>query len=109
MGNILVVGSINMDLVTQANEFPRPGRTLFGSKFATHAGGKGANQAVAAARLGARVAMLGRVGNDAFGLELKARLAREGIATDWVREVAGTSTGIASITVSNSENAILIV
>jgi ribokinase len=109
MGNILVVGSINMDLVTQAKEFPRPGQTLVGSQFATYAGGKGANQAVAAARLGARVTLIGRVGNDAFGHELKARLAREGIDIQWVREVAETSTGIASITVCNSENAILIV
>jgi len=109
MENILVVGSINMDLVTQADEFPRPGQTLFGSQFATYAGGKGANQAVAAARLGAQVAMIGRVGNDAFGNELKSRLERARIETRWVRETAGTSTGIASITVCNSENAILIV
>jgi ribokinase len=109
MASVLVVGSINMDLVTQSDEFPRPGRTLFGNRFATYAGGKGANQAVAAARLGASVTIIGRVGNDAFGHELKARLAREMIDTRWVNEVSGSSTGIASITVCNSDNAILIV
>jgi ribokinase len=109
MASVLVVGSINMDLVTRSDEFPRPGQTSFGNQFATFAGGKGANQAVAAARLGAGVTMIGRVGNDSFGHELKARLAREKIDTRWVNEVSGSSTGIASITVCNSENSILIV
>jgi ribokinase len=105
----LVVGSINMDLVVETRAFPRLGETLFGERFSTHAGGKGANQAVAAARLGAQVALLGRVGDDSFGRELKAGLAAEGVDTRWVRETAGVSTGIAAITVCDADNAIVVV
>ena len=108
MVHVLVIGSINMDLVTQTPEFPRLGQTLFGSQFATHPGGKGANQAVAAARLGARVTLVGRVGSDAFGRDLKEGLAREGVDTRWVTEAADSS-GVASITVCNGDNAILVV
>jgi ribokinase len=109
MSRVLVFGSINMDLVVETSTFPRLGETLLGASFATHAGGKGANQAVAAARLGAHVTMLGRVGSDAFGAELKARLAAEGVATRWVHETPGVSTGIAAITVCNADNAIVVV
>lgn len=109
MSRVLVVGSINMDLVVETGTFPRLGETLFGQGFATHAGGKGANQAVAAARLGAEVTMLGRVGDDAFGRELKAGLAAEGIATRWVTETPGVATGVAAITVCNADNAIIVV
>ena len=70
MTRIVVVGSINMDLVTLAPRFPEPGETLTGDRFLTVPGGKGANQAVAAARLGASVAMVGAVGDDAFGKQL---------------------------------------
>src|ERR1700678_2782212 len=92
MSKVLVLGSINMDLVTETRTFPRLGETLFGTAFATHPGGKGANQAVAAARLGASVTMTGRVGNDASGRELKAGLAAEGVATRWVSETPSVST-----------------
>ena len=109
MSRVLVFGSINMDLVVETSTFPRLGETLPGASFATHAGGKGANQAVAAARLGAHVTMLGRVGSDSFGAELKARLAAEGVATRWVHETPGVSTGIAAITVCNADNAIVVV
>jgi ribokinase len=109
MRRVLVVGSINMDLVVETGTFPRLGETLFGSAFATHPGGKGANQAVAAARLGATVTMLGRVGDDAFGRELKAGLAHEGIETRWVIETPEVSTGIAAITVCDADNAIIVV
>ena len=109
MSQVLVFGSINMDLVVETSTFPRLGETLPGASFATHAGGKGANQAVAAARLGAQVTMLGRVGSDPFGAELKARLAAEGVTTRWVHETPGVSTGIAAITVCNADNAIVVV
>jgi ribokinase len=109
MSRVLVFGSVNMDVVVETGTFPRLGETLFGGSFAMHAGGKGANQAVAAARLGARVTMLGRVGADTFGAELKARLAAEGVATRWVHETPGASTGIAAITVCNADNAIIVV
>jgi ribokinase len=109
MYRVLVFGSINMDLVVETSAFPRLGETLPGASFATHAGGKGANQAVAAARLGGHVTMLGRVGTDAFGAELKARIAAEGVATRWVQETQGVATGIAAITVCNADNAIVVV
>lgn len=70
---VVVVGSINMDLVTRAPRLPRGGETLIGESFATVHGGKGANQAVAAARLGAQVSMVGCVGSDAYGEELRGR------------------------------------
>src|SRR5579862_9897077 len=98
MSRVLVFGSINMDLVVETGTFPRLGETLAGASFATHAGGKGANQAVAAARLGASVSMIGRVGSDAFGTQLKARLAAEGVATRWIQDTPDVSTGIAAIT-----------
>jgi ribokinase len=109
MSRVLVFGSINMDLVVETSQFPRLGETLTGESFATHAGGKGANQAVAAARLGAQVTMLGRVGSDSFGKELKERLKAEGVVTRWVQETPGVSTGIATITVCNADNAIVVV
>ncbi|WP_144147344.1 ribokinase [Paraburkholderia sp. BCC1884] len=108
MARVVVVGSINMDMVVRTAAFPRPGETLFGKGFSTHPGGKGANQAVAAARLGAEVTMIGCVGDDAFGAQMKATLARDGVDTRWVSTGRG-STGIASITVSDSDNAIVIV
>jgi ribokinase len=108
MPRVLVFGSINMDLVVETSTFPRLGETLPGASFATHAGGKGANQAVAAARLGAQVTMLGRVGSDPFGGELKRRLTAAGVATRWVHETPG-ATGIAAITVCDADNAIVVV
>jgi len=98
-----------MDLVVETATFPRLGETLFGTAFATHPGGKGANQAVAAARLGASVTMLGRVGNDAFGREMRAVLEAEGVAVGRVADTPDTSTGIASITVCDADNAIIVV
>lgn len=108
MTRVLVIGSINMDMVVNSPTMPRLGETLSGSGFATYPGGKGANQAVAAARLGAQVSMIGCVGRDAFGAELKAVLAREGVDTRWVSEV-DSATGVASITLCGSDNAIIVV
>lgn len=109
MPRIVVVGSINMDLVTLAPRFPGPGETLLGSRFLTAHGGKGANQAVAAARLGAEVAMVGALGRDAFGDQLHAGLANEGIALDHVVRLADEGSGSASITVAAGENQIIVV
>jgi ribokinase len=108
MARVVVVGSINMDMVVTTEVFPRLGETLFGTHFATWPGGKGANQAVAAARLGADVTMIGCVGADAFGAQLKATLECEGIDTRWV-STASAATGIASITLSGGDNAIVVV
>lgn len=107
---IVIVGSLNMDLVIRAERLPRPGETLAGDTFSTVAGGKGANQAVAAARLGASVAMIGCVGADAYGASLRSALLAEGIDCQAVTLLEQVSTGIASIVVdANSQNAIMIV
>ncbi len=95
---ILVIGSLNMDLVARCDRLPRTGETVFGTDFFTAAGGKGANQAVAAARLGAPVAMAGCVGDDQFGRDLVAGLRRDGVRTDAVQAVA-RPTGTALITI----------
>ncbi len=108
--NIVVVGSLNMDLVARAERLPRPGETLAGESFATVAGGKGANQAVAAVRLGGRVAMIGCVGGDAYGERLRAALAVEGVDCHGVTSIEGQSSGVALIVVdAGSQNAIVVV
>ena len=109
MARIVVVGSINMDLVTVTARFPGAGETLMGERFLTVPGGKGANQAVAAARLGARVSLVGALGRDAFGDQLHAGLQREGIDLTHVRRLDDTESGTASITVAGGENQIVVV
>ncbi|MEL1087684.1 ribokinase [Pseudomonas sp. OB66] len=107
--NVVVIGSLNMDLVTRAPRLPRGGETLIGHSFATVSGGKGANQAVAAARLGAQVAMVGCVGNDDYGVRLRDALLAEHIDCEAV-SVVEDSSGVALIVVDdNSQNAIVIV
>jgi len=81
MGAVLVLGSINMDLVVRVRELPRPGDTVLGDRLMTIPGGKGANQAVAAARLGGQVRMIGRVGGDGFGTQLVEGLQADGVDT----------------------------
>jgi ribokinase len=95
---IVVIGSLNMDLTVRASRLPRPGETVLGSDFYQAPGGKGGNQAVAAARLGARVRMAARVGPDAFGDALRASLEREGVDASAVG-VAQAHTGVALIVV----------
>ncbi|HTV00626.1 MAG TPA: ribokinase [Luteitalea sp.] len=110
MPTITVVGSINMDLVVRAGRFPAAGETLLGDTFATIAGGKGANQAVAAQRLGGRVAMVGCVGDDAFGVSMRDGLSDEGIDVSRVDVRAGQPSGVALITVDGTgENTIIVV
>lgn len=107
---ITVFGSINMDLITRVARLPRPGETLSGLSFSTAAGGKGANQALAARRAGARVAMAGAVGDDAFASPAQALLEDAGTGLEGVGQVAG-STGTASILVAeeDGENVIVVV
>ena len=106
---VVVVGSLNMDLVTRASRLPRAGETLIGQTFTTVPGGKGANQAVASARLGADVSMIGCVGADAYGIQLRDALLVEGIDCRAVSTVEGSS-GVALIVVDDtSQNAIVIV
>jgi len=110
MKKILVVGSLNMDLVVQAPRHPKVGETIFGSQFHTFPGGKGANQAVAAARIGAPVTMIGRVGADGFGQQLLEIAAQEGIDAQWIEAVSGQPTGLALITVSDDgQNSIVVI
>jgi len=107
--NVVVIGSLNMDLVTRAPRLPKGGETLIGHSFDTVSGGKGANQAVAAARLGAQVAMVGCVGNDDYGVQLCDALLAEQIDCQAVSTVEDSS-GVALIVVDdNSQNAIVIV
>jgi len=106
---LVVVGSINLDLVSVAPRIPLPGETLTGSTFASFSGGKGANQAFAAARLGMQVSMIGKLGNDSFGGELRANLESAGVDTTAVA-VEATSSGIAQIiTAANGENVIVVI
>ena len=106
---VVVIGSLNMDLVTRAPRLPRGGETLIGQSFSTVSGGKGANQAVAAARLGAEVSMVGCIGSDAYGQQLRNALLAEQIDCDAISIVDGAS-GVALIVVDdNSQNAIVIV
>lgn len=106
---VLVFGSINMDLVARSPRLPVPGETLTGHNFFTAPGGKGANQAVAAAKLGTPTRMIGRVGNDVFGDDLRNSLENAGVQTDAVVTDDGSS-GVALITVDDAgENMIVIV
>lgn len=106
--HLAIVGSLNMDLVIRAPRHPEPGETLTGSAFLTIPGGKGANQAVAAARLGAAVTMIGKVGQDAFGEALRANLAAADVAVGHVTR-SPEATGVALITVSAAgENTIVL-
>jgi ribokinase len=106
---IIVVGSINLDLVAATQRIPVAGETVAGLTFRTFPGGKGANQAVAAARLGGSVSMIGRVGSDAFGVELRNNLEESNVNTEAVEIVPGSS-GIALITTDvRGQNAITVV
>ena len=105
-----VIGSINMDLVAQVDRFPRPGETRTGTAFGTYPGGKGANQAVALARLGAKVRMAGKIGDDVFGSSYRKTFEAEGVDPTEIEVEAETSTGVAVIEVdAGGENHIVIV
>ncbi|MEU4774912.1 ribokinase [Micromonospora sp. NPDC023644] len=105
---VVVVGSANMDLVGTAPALPRPGETLLGTDFVMVPGGKGANQAIAAAKAGASCAFLGAIGSDSFGVTLRARITAAGVDTEQLRTTYGTS-GVALVMVNaEGENAILV-
>lgn len=107
--HVIVVGSLNMDLVVRIPQIPRPGETLLGGVFKTFPGGKGANQAVAAARLGAHVTMIGCVGGDAFGREMRDTLIADNIDTTHVLVHPESATGVALIQVDEKgQNSIAV-
>lgn len=106
MSHVVVCGSLNMDVIVQTARRPQSGETMLDGKVSFLPGGKGSNQAVAAARLGARVSMLGAVGEDVFGETLRGVLKGEGVDASGVRIVRGQTTGIAVIQVAEGDNAI---
>ena len=109
MVKVCVVGSLNMDLVVKAPRTPRIGETVTGGTFGTYPGGKGANQAVAASRLGAQVAMVGAVGSDAFGRQLLDGLRRDGVDVAHVRTEPDAATGVALLTVDGEGHNSIVV
>lgn len=109
MKKIAIVGSINMDLTCKTERFPNAGETIFGGDLQYVPGGKGNNQAVAAARLGGDVTMFACVGDDAFGDRLIENLKNNGVNTLHIRKVPGESSGIAIITVAQQDNTIVVV
>lgn len=107
--NIVVVGSMNMDIVVKTSRFPAGGETILGDEIHFIPGGKGANQAVALARLGAQVTMVGAVGLDSFGRTLMTAMADNGVNSDYIKITEQASTGTASITLTPDENNIVVV
>ncbi len=109
MTEVVVVGSVNIDLVSDVSHLPTPGETVLGGRLRKSPGGKGANQAVAARRLGARTVLVGAVGDDTFADDALEALAREGLDTAAVRRVSDVPTGVALIVVSaEGENTIVV-
>ena len=109
MAKILVIGSMNMDLVVETERYPEEGETLIGGKFEQIPGGKGANQALAAAKLGDQVEFIGACGDDSFAPKLKSSLKAGGAEIDNIFEIKGVSTGVAVITVDKKGNNRIIV
>ena len=110
MGKIVVVGSLNMDVVVGVGRFPKAGETILGNSMWKNPGGKGSNQAYAAAKAGGEVVMLGCIGDDAYGEELKSALADAGVNTDRIKISKANPTGTAFITVDeNGQNQIIVI
>jgi ribokinase len=108
-GRVIVVGSVNVDLVITTEHLPAPGETVIGGRYARHHGGKGGNQAVAAARLGAPTAFVGAVGGDTFGIDARAALEAEGIDVGGLLMLPDEPTGVALILVdATGENSIAV-
>jgi ribokinase len=109
MGRVFVAGSINMDVVATAERHPKIGETVAGKEVLYFPGGKGANQAVSAAKQGVLTTLIGRLGEDAFGRELRSFLAAQSVDLGSVQDTADAHTGTAIITVANSDNTIVVV
>lgn len=109
MNTVVVVGSLNLDLVVVVSRVPAVGETVAGSDVFRHPGGKGANQAVAAHRLGARTVLVGAIGDDPFGTDLRTALTGEGLPLDQVTTVEGAASGTAMIVVGNDGDNMIVV
>ena len=109
MGRVFVAGSINMDVVATAGRHPKVGETVAGDAVHYFPGGKGANQAVAAAKLGAPTTLIGRLGADTFGQQLRTFLTAQGVDLAFVKDTAGAHTGTAIITIASADNTIVVV
>ncbi len=107
--SIIIIGSSNTDMVIKADKFPLPGETILGGKFFMFPGGKGANQAVSASRLGGNVTFITKIGNDVFGKQALQQFRKEGIQTDFIIADADHPSGVALITVdAKGENSIVV-
>jgi len=106
---VVVIGSLNMDIVVEADAPPQAGETIFGKSVRFVPGGKGANQAYALAKLGADTTMIGAVGEDAFGEQMLGALTRVGVHIDGVKRLKGVPTGVASILLADGDNRIIVI
>src|SRR5882757_1453925 len=109
MGRVFVAGSINMDVVAAADRHPKVGETVAGNAVHYFPGGKGANQAVASAKLGTPTTLIGRLGTDAFGQQLRTFLAAQAVDLTQVKDTAKADTGTAIITVADADNTIVVI
>ena len=108
MKKVFLLGSLNTDLVIESPRLPQIGETLHGGAFEINFGGKGANQAVAIAKLGGTVYMAGKVGDDTFGKEMLLELKNQGVNTNYIKVEKGVNSGVAVITVINGDNCIML-
>ena len=109
MAKIVVVGSCNIDITVECDRWAKPGETIFGNRLTVNPGGKGANQAVAAARLGAEVKMVGCIGDDAYGQLVQKALKDNNVDATYVKVLPGESSGTAHITVAENDNSIIVI
>lgn len=109
MAKIVVVGSCNIDITVECDRWAKPGETIFGNRLTVNPGGKGANQAVAAARLGAEVKMVGCIGDDVYGQLVLKALKENNVDSTYVKVLPGENSGTAHITVAENDNSIIVI
>ena len=109
MAKIVVVGSCNIDITVECDRWAKPGETIFGNRLTVNPGGKGANQAVAAARLGAEVKMVGCIGDDVYGQLVQKALKDNNVDANYVKVLPGENSGTAHITVAENDNSIIVI
>lgn len=109
MAKIVVVGSCNIDITVECDRWAKPGETIFGNRLTVNPGGKGANQAVAAARLGAEVKMVGCIGDDVYGQLVLKALKENNVDATYVKVLLGENSGTAHITVAENDNSIIVI